>query len=335
MSKNTNKNRLKKVVCVGGGTGTFVVLSGLKKYQIDLSVIVAMADSGGSNRIIRDEFGLLPTSDIRQCLVALADANNDSEDLLKELFKYRFHQGEGIKGNTFGNLFMAALSDILGSQEEAIKKTGQILKIKGKILPVTLTNSNLVAIYENGKRVVGEHFIDEPEHDGRIRIEKVFLEPKSQANPETVNAILKADLIVFGPGDLYTSLIVNLLSDGIVEALEKTKAKIVFVLNLMTRYGQTFNYSAKDHIKDIEKYLGKNLDFVLVNSKKIKPSVLKSYKKNNEFSVEDNLNNDYFKVVRDDLLSEKETKKVVGDVLGRSLICHDSDKLAKAIMDLI
>ena len=325
----------KRIVCLGGGTGTSVALSGLKKYPVDLSAIVAMADSGGSNRIIRDEFGLLPTSDIRQCLVALAESHNDSENLLRELFTYRFHQAKGIKGNTFGNLFMAALSDILGSQKKAIKQTGQILKIKGEVLPVTFDESDLVALYENGLKVSGEHHIDMPKHNGKLKIEKVWLEPKSKANPEAVKAILKADLIVFGPGDLYTSLIVNLLSDGIVDALKKTKAKIVYVLNLMTRYGQSFGYSAKDHVKDIEKYLGKNLDFVLVNSKKIKFSVLASYEREKEFPVKDDLSDDYFKVIKKDLLSEKETKKVPGDVLCRSLVRHDSDKLAKTIISLI
>ena len=155
------KAKRKQIVVIGGGTGTFVVLSGLKKYPVDLTAIVSMADSGGSNRVIRDEFGLLPMSDIRQCLVALAEPNNDSERLLRELFIYRFHQGNGISGMTFGNLFMAALSDIFSSQEEAIRKLHQTLRIKGEVLPITLNDSQLVAVYENRRKVVGEHLIDE------------------------------------------------------------------------------------------------------------------------------------------------------------------------------
>jgi len=327
---------VKKIVCIGGGTGTSVVLSGFKKYPVDISVIVSMADSGGSNRVIRDEFGLLPTSDIRQCLVALAEVDGDPEQLLRKLFMYRFSEGKGTKGMTFGNLFMAALADILGSQKEAIKKTCQILKIKGEILPVTFTDSNLVAIYRDDSKVTGEHFIDEPQHDGRLRIKKVFLEPESRVNPEAVKVIERANLIVIGPGDLYTSLIVNLLVKGIVEALQKTRAKIVFVLNLMTKYGQTFGFTAKDHISVLERYLGKNyLNFVLVNSRPIPNSALKKYEREQEFPVIDDLKDSYFKVIRSDFLSEKETKKVAGDALKRALIRHDSKKLAKVLISLL
>lgn len=325
----------KNIVVIGGGTGSFTVLSGLKKYPVNLSVIVSMADRGGSNRVIRDEFGLLPTSDLRQCFVALTEDRNDSEQSLRKLFTYRFPKGRGLKGMTFGNLFMVALAEIFGSQIEAIKKTSQILKIKGRVLPVTLTDSNLVAIYENDKKVIGEDLIDEPKHDGKLKIKKIYLKPKAKAYPEAIQAILEADLIVIGPGDLYTSLIVNLLTKGMVEALRKTRAKIVYVLNLMTRYGQTYGFTAKEHVQALEKYLGKNcLNFVLVNSKPLPQIALKEYKKEHEFPVIDNLKDNYFKVIRSDFLSKKETKKVAGDVLKRSLIRHHPDKLAKAIINL-
>ena len=330
-----NKIKGKKIVCLGGGTGTSVVLFGLKKYPIDITAIVSMADSGGSNRVIRDEFGLLPTSDIRQCLVALSEEKSESDSLLRKLFMYRFSRGRGTKGMTFGNLFLAALADIFGSQEEAIEKTSQVLKIKGRVLPVTFTDSNLVAFYENGKKVVCEHFIDEPRHDGRLKIKRAYLKPKSKANPEAVKALLEADLIVIGPGDLYTSLVVNLLVKGIVEALQKTKAKMVYILSLMTRYGQTFGFTAQDHIHTLEKHLGKNcLNFVLVNSRPISKADLRKYERENEFPVIDDLEDNYFKIIRGDFLSEKETKKVAGDILKRSLIRHDSNKLAKTIINL-
>ena len=312
-----------------------MVLFGLKKYPVDLTAVVSMTDSGGANRIIRDEFGLLPNSDLRQCFVALAEDNNDSEQSLRDLFAYRFHKGRGFNGMTFGNLFMVALTDIFGSQIEAIKKTSQILKIKGKVLPVTLDNSDLAAIYENGKKIVGEHFIDEPKHDGRIKIEKVYLQPKARAYPEAVKAILGADLVVIGPGDLYTSLITNLLVEGIPGARKKTQAKIIYVLNLMTRYGQSYNFTAKDHVQTLEKYLGKNcLDFVLVNSSPIPKAALSEYKKEKEAPVIDNLRNNNFKVIKGDFLSRKAIKKVPGDILRRSLVRHDSDKLAKAILKI-
>ncbi|MFH1462656.1 MAG: gluconeogenesis factor YvcK family protein [bacterium] len=327
--------KMKKIVCLGGGTGVSVVLSGLKKYPISLSAIVSMADSGGSNRIIRDEFGLLPTSDLRQCFVALAEDNNHSEQSLRKLFMYRFHKGKRFNGMTFGNLFMAALTDIFGSQIEAIKRTSRILKIKGRVLPVTLDMSNLVAVYENGRKVIGEHLIDEPKHKGSLKIKEVYLKPKAKAYSEAVKAILEADLVVIGPGDLYTSLAANLLVKGITKAVRNSQAKIIYILNLMTRYGQTYDFTAKNHIEVLEKLLGRNcLDFVLVNSQPIPRTALEKYQKGHEFPVVDDLKNNYFKVIRADLLSKKPTKKVSGDVLKRSLARHDSDKLAKIILKL-
>jgi uncharacterized cofD-like protein len=323
----------KKVAVIGGGTGSFTVLSGLKKYPVDISAIVAMTDSGGSNRVIRDELGLLPTSDIRQCLVALSE--DEKEQSLRKLFNYRFSKGNGLNGMTFGNLFLAALADIFGSQMEAIEKTSQILKIKGKILPVTLTDSNLVAVYENGKKLIGERFIDEPKHSGKLKISRAFLKPKAKLYSGAKGAILSADLVVISPGGLYTSLIAALLTEGMAKSLKKTKAKVVYVMNLMTRYGQTLGFTAKDHIRVLEKYLGKNcLDFVLVNTKPIPKSALIEYKKEKELPVIDDLENSYFKVIRGDFLSEKETKHLPGDIIRRSLIRHDSAKLAKALIKI-
>jgi uncharacterized cofD-like protein len=326
----------KKIVCLGGGTGTSVVLSGLKKYSVDLSAIVSMADDGGSNRIIRDEFGLLPTSDIRQCFVALAENASASEESLRKLFTYRFHEGQGFEGMTFGNLFMVALTDIFGSQIEAIKKTSEILKIKGKILPITLTDSKLVAIYENGEKVTGEHLIDEPKHNGKLKITNLSLEPPSQAYPEAVEAILNSDVVVVGPGDLYTSLISGLVVKGIGEALMSTKAKVVYVLNLMTKYGQTTGFTAKSHIEILEKYLGIGcLDYVVINSSTIPQAALKKYEEAKEFIVQDDLKDSYYKIIRSDILSQKEIKEIPGDFLKRSFIRHDSDKLAKVIVENI
>lgn len=326
----------KKIVCLGGGTGTSVVLAGLKKYPVDLTAIVSMADDGGANKVIRDEFGLLPTSDIRKCFVALAENDNASEQSLRKLFNYRFHKGKGIAGMTFGNLFMAALTDIFGSQIEALKKTSKILKIKGKILPITLTDSKLVAIYENGEKIIGEHLIDMPEHDKKLKITDLYLQPPSEAYSEAVKAILDADIVVIGPGDLYTSLIPCLAVKGIKDALMKAKAKVVYVLNLMTNYGQTTSFTAANHIEVLEKYIGKNcINYVLVNSSPIPQGSLKKYKEAKEIVVYDDLKNTYFEVLRSDLLSEKEIRRIPGDILKRSLIRHDSDKLAKAIMENI
>jgi len=331
-----SKSQVKNIVVIGGGTGTFVVLSGLKKYSVNLSAIVSMMDSGGSNRVLRDEFGLLPTSDIRQCLVALAANNNGSEVLLRKLFMHRFCRGKGMNGMTFGNLFMVALTDILGSQEKAILQTQNILKIKGEILPVTFDHSHLAVIYENGRKVVGEHYIDEPKHNGKIGIKKAFLLPSARAYLPAIKAIKKADLIIIGPGDLYTSLISNLLVKGIAAAIKKSRAKKVFIMNLMTRIGQTYGFSAKDHISVLEKYLGKNcLDFILINSKQLPTNILRKYQKEQAFPVIDDLDGTGLKVIRKDFLGKQITSRIAGDVLWRSLIRHDSQKLAKVIINLL
>ena len=326
----------KKIVVIGGGTGTYTVLSGLKKYPVELSVIVTMMDSGGSNRVIRDEFGLLPTSDIRQCMVALA--SNHSSEMLRQLFTYRYNQGTGISGMTFGNLFMAALTDIYGSQEEAIKKTCEILDVKGNIVPVTFDNAHLVARYDNGEQVLGEHFIDEPgEGSGERKIVELELIPKARANKKALREIKEADLIVFGPGDLYASLICNLIVDGMAEAIRKSKAKKVYILNLMTKYGQTDGYSAADHLRDLNKYLGeRTIDAVLVNTnRKFPGGVMARYKQEKAYLTKDDLTAKDAKVFRGNFVSSTIYKKAKSDKLRRSLIRHDPEKLAKKIISLL
>jgi len=325
-----------KVVVIGGGTGTFTALSGLRQHPVDLAAVISMADNGGSNRILRDEFGILPTSDIRQALVALADDAGERE-IFRQLFAYRFHQGTGIAGMTFGNLFMAALTDILGSQLKAIEETAKILHIKGKIYPVTLEEVQLLARYENGHQVVGEHNIDEPKHDGRLRIVEMQTIPQVKAYPKALQAIKEADLVVLGPGDLYTSIICNLLIEGVPEALKQTRAKVVFVVNLMSKYGQTYNFTAQDHVLEIEKYLGRGvLDAVLINNNVNFPrEVLRRYQEENALPVKDDLTTEKIRIVRADLLSELVYEKAKADKLHRSIIRHDPQKLAKALIDLV
>ncbi len=331
----TKQQNLKKVVCIGGGTGTFVALRGLKQYPLSLTAIVTMSDSGGSNRRIRDEFGLLPTSDIRQCLVALSDESGGI-GILRKLFMYRFEKGQGIAGMTFGNLFMAALTDIMGSQDEAIKQTGKVLRIKGAVIPVTLTETNLYATYEDGTTVKEEHLIDEPTHDGTLKITDVYLKPNAKANPEAIAAIKNADMVVIGPGDLYTSLLPNLLVDGVAKALKDTKAEIVYVLNLMTKFGQTYNFTALDHVNAVEKIIGQTIDHVLVNNAPLSPKALEVYAKAHEAPVVDNLpRNGYYKVRTGKLVSNTLYKKSSSDALIRSLIRHSSDRLAEALAGII
>lgn len=325
----------KKVVCIGGGTGTFVVLRGLKHYPFALSAIVTMSDSGGSNQRLRDEFGLLPTSDIRQCLVALSDENGGI-GLLRKLFMYRFHKGKGISGMTFGNLFMAALSDIAGSQEKAIEQTSKVLRIRGTVIPVTLSETNLFAQYENGHTVSEEHFIDEPTHDGTLKITHVFLKPAAKANPKALQAISEADAIILGPGDLYTSLVPNLLVSGVKQALGKSRAKIIYIMNLMTKYGQTYDFKASDHIRVLEEFVGNVLSCVLVSSTNLSQKALSVYATSHEYPVKDDLTAKHsVKVIRADIASRFMTHTIKGDTLVRSLIRHDSTKLAKTLSSII
>lgn len=327
----------KKIVVIGGGTGTYTVLQGLKKYPVKLSAIITMMDSGGSNRVIRDEFGLLPTSDIRQCMVALA--SEKSHELLRRLFTYRYNAGTGIAGMTFGNLFMAALTDVYGSQEKAIEKTCEMLDVRGEILPITHDSVQLVARYDNGRQVLGEHYIDEPEEElGEHRIVELEVVPEARVNKKAIKAIKEADIIVLGPGDLYTSTICNLVIDGVGEAVAKSKAKKIYVLNLMTKFGQTHGFSARDHIEALEKYLGKGgVDFCLINSDSTYPKkILERYREENAFPVKDDLKKGTTpKVIRKVLSSDKVYEKPKSDRLKRSLIRHDSQRLAKAIMTLL
>lgn len=330
-------SRKKKIVIIGGGTGAYTVLLGLKKYPVELTAIVSMMDSGGSNRVIRDEFGLLPTSDIRQCMVALA--SKKSHELLRQLFTYRYNQGTGIAGMTFGNLFMAALTDIYGSQEEAIKKTCEMLDVQGKILPVTFSDSHLVARYDNGQQVLGEHYIDEPaEENGGHRIVELETVPQAKPNPKALRSIKEADLVVMGPGDLYTSTICNFIVDGVAKAIRNSKAKKVYVMNLMSKWGQTNGFSASDHIVELEKYLGKGTtEYCLMNkSVNIPANILRRYKQERAYPVKDDLGSRKdINILRRSLISSKIYEKPKSDKLKRSLIRHDSEKIAKAVISLV
>jgi uncharacterized cofD-like protein len=328
-------NNRKNIVCIGGGTGTFVALKGLKNSPHHLSAIVAMSDSGGSNKRIRDEFGLLPTSDIRQCLVALSDENGGA-GILRKLFMYRFEKGKGISGMTFGNLFMAALTDIFGSQKEAIRATGKVLRIQGTVIPVSFTSTNLVAEYENGQTVCGEHLIDEPPHDGTMKITRVYLKPRAAPNPEALDAISKADLIVLGPGDLYTSVIPNLLVDGIPDAIATSRAVKVYVVNLMTKYGQTYGFTAADHLRTIQQYAGRVIDAIVVNTEPLQKTALAVYAKFHEFPVTDDVvPSPSLKVLRANVAGRQVAAKSKSDMLVRSLIRHDSTKLATILLKFL
>jgi uncharacterized cofD-like protein len=252
------RGRGPRIVAIGGGTGLSSLLRGLKTYTSNLSVIVTVADDGGSSGRLRDEYRILPPGDFRQCLIALADA----EPLMKQLFDHRFKEGS-LDGHSFGNLFIMAMADVTGNFEHALRESGKILAVKGTILPSTLQDVTLVASI-NGGMVAGESKI--PMQNAPIS--RVFLKPDGpQINPEAAQAILNAELIIVGPGSLYTSIMPNLLVEGMVEAIKASPALKVYICNLAAQNGETDGYGVDDYLRVIQEHVGANLfDFVLVNS---------------------------------------------------------------------
>lgn len=319
---------MKKITVIGGGTGTFVVLSGLKKYPLELSVVVSMTDSGGSTGKLRDQLGVLPPGDLRQCLVALSEAPL----LWRRLFLYRFENGD-FKGHNFGNIFLAALEKVSSSYDEALETASFVLKTKGKVIPVTHDKVHLVAKYENGKVVTGEGLIDE-NYSEKSRIKKAFLRPQATASNKTVEAIMSSDYLILGPGDLYTSIIPVLLAKGVKEAISKSKSQVIYIMNLMTKSGQTTRYKASDHLKDLQKYLGKKINFVLINNGNIPREILQSYRKYDEIEVENDIRNNQSKIIEEDFIDNQEIKKNPSDILYRSILRHDSAKVAKTLVKI-
>src|SRR6202521_162627 len=252
------KSRGPRIVAIGGGTGLSSLLRGLKTYTSNLSAIVTVADDGGSSGRLRDEYRILPPGDFRQCLIALADA----EPLMKQLFDHRFKEGS-LNGHSFGNLFIMAMADVTGNFEHALRESGKVLAVKGTIIPSTLQDVTLVASI-NGHTVEGESKI--PKRNPPIS--QVFLKPDAaQLNPEAAQAILSAELVVIGPGSLYTSILPNLLVEGMVEAIKASPALKVYICNLAAQHGETDGYDVDDYLRVIHEHVGSNIfDFVLVNS---------------------------------------------------------------------
>ncbi len=318
---------MKTITVIGGGTGTFVVLSGLKQYPLNLGVIVTMMDSGGSTGRLRDQLQVLPPGDLRQCLVALSEAPL----LWRKLFLYRFEQGD-LKGHNFGNIFLSALEKVCSDYNEVIRTASFVLKTKGKVIPITFNKAHLCVEYENGSIVKGEGNIDENVEE-KSRIKKAFLEPQVDPCPEAIERIKKSDYLIIGPGDLYTSIIPVLLARGIKEAVMASKAKIIFVMNLMTKSGQTANYRASDHIADLKQYLGKGPDFVIVNNGNIPPNILKWYLDHEEKPVVGDLSEVNFKgkIITDDVVDNKRFEQSEADLKTRSILRHSSKKLTKIL----
>jgi uncharacterized cofD-like protein len=307
-----------KIVVIGGGTGSYTVLRGLKKYDVDLTAVISMMDSGGSTGKLRDEFGFLPPGDVRRALIALSSETST----LRKLFEYRFEKGQGLSGHNFGNLLLTALRDITGSDAKAIEEASKILNIKGRVLPVTTVNCHLAAILENKQIILGETNIDIPKHNANLKIKKLFTVPKAKAYNEAVQSIIEADKIIIGPGDIYTSVLSNIIVEGIKEAIMKSKAKKIYVCNIMTKHGESSGFKASDFISEIEKYLGKTLDYVICNNKKPAKNLLEKYASEKSEFVEPNAKEIKFKIIKTNLLDDIHLAR------------HDPDKLAKAIMSI-
>jgi uncharacterized cofD-like protein len=314
------------------------VLRGLKRYQkqVDLAAIVTMADSGGSTGRLRDEFGYLPVGDVRMALAALASDIDEHEELLRELFLYRFDKGNGLSGHNFGNLLLVALTDILGSEEEAIRAAARVLRVQGSVIPVTTEKVHLHATYEDGAIIIGEHDIDEPPAD-RIgkRITELTTTPLATIGARAEEILLNADLIVLGPGDLYTSVLANCAIGGVADALRHSNATIVYVCNLMTKAGQTDGFGVKEHVAEIAAYIKKQPDVVIINNEPLPTELLARYEADQEFPVQNNFSDETVTIISDNLLADEVIETPKGDILKRSLIRHDPRKLARKIMDIL
>lgn len=315
---------MKNVVVIGGGTGVFTVLTGLKEYPYRLHAIVSMADDGGSTGVLREEFGILPPGDIRRALIALSNSNNK---MLSDLFNYRFEEGKSLKGHSMGNLLITALQRITGSFDQAVKEAVKILNVKGKVIPVTLTPARLHAELESGKIIEGETNIDIPKHDGNLKIKKLYLKPKVSANESALAAIKKADVVILGPGDLYTSILPNIVVDGIREAIDSSKAKVVYIVNITTKYGETPNFKASDFLKTMEDYLGKNvIDFCIVNNELPKKELLVKYQEEKDAFVK--FDKDKFEKNKMRIIAQKLLRKEM-------FLRHDPKKLSKLLSKII
>lgn len=320
-----------RVVALGGGTGLSTLLRGLKKYTGNLTAIVTVADDGGSSGRLRKEYRILPPGDFRQCITALADV----EPLMTTLFQHRFKEGS-LNGHSFGNLFIMAMAEITGDFEHAIRESGRVLAVRGQIVPSTLRDVTLIAEMADGETRIGESSIphangngDGDGHGGvatATAIKRVFLQPESTINPEAEEAILNAEMITVGPGSLYTSILPNLVVDGMAEALKASPAIKVFICNVATQPGETDFFRVSDHLKAIESHLGTNIfDFAVINS-------------NNNFPLPTSAQTAGIKRVVYDAatVNQRSIHAVLVDVVNpRISTHHDPDKLARAIMKKI
>jgi len=308
----------KHIVCLGGGNAMpKAVLTGLKNHPVRISVICAMLDSGGSSGRLRRDYAIVSPGDLRRALIALANTS----PAIENLFNYRFQVGE-LAGHNFANLLIAALELSTKDYEKTIDELRKILNVEHQVLPVTLDKSNLFAVLENGQVIEGETNIDKPKHNGSLKIKKVYLKPKTKAYPKALQALRGADLITIGPGDLYSTIAQILLVKGVSEAILKSKAKKVYLCNLMTKYGETNNFTVLDFANQIEEWLRGPLDFVFYNNFLPEKERIENYKRQHPELLElvkINKNLAKKKFIGENLLYEK------------GPIEHDPEKVSKII----
>ena len=311
-----------------------MLLSGLKKYQSDLSAIVSMADDGGSTGVLRDELGVLPPGDVRQCLVALSD----SSEILRKLLNYRFEEGS-LKGHSFGNLFLSALEKINGSFSDGVEEAMKILNVRGQVIPVTDQDAKLFLELKKRRTLEGENEINHSFFDAKD-IKRMYFGSRVSASKKALQCIKDADVIVIGPGNHYCSILPNLLIKEISEAINSSSAIVVYNCNLTNKRGHTDKFDVDDYVQSINKFIGKNrVDYAIFNTKKPNKKLVKRYEKQEggnflvDFSIEKNPLRK-FKVIKGDFILDGEARYSKADSLAksRSFIRHDSNKLAKVIM---
>lgn len=332
--KDPFKKNEVKIAVIGGGTGSFTMLSALKEHTSQIAAIVSMADDGSSTGVLRDELGVLPPGDVRQCLVALSDSPK-----VRDLFQYRFDTGT-FNGHSFGNILLSALEKITGEFSQAVETASEILRIRGTVIPATLDNVRLKMEWEDKSLVLhGERVIDAEHFKMDPRKARLSLTPSPVANPMAIAAIEQADIVVVAPGDLYTSLGPLLVIDGIGEALATTDAKVMYVANLVSKKGQTDQFTVSEHAAEIERFAGRGiLDYVLYNQQVPTEYVAKRYEEEGGYVTDvdtDVLFAQHYKAVGGDFLGEMATANDADTLIGkRSLIRHDAGEVAKLILSL-
>ena len=327
---------MKKIVTIGGGTGSFMLLSGLRKYPVALSAVVSMTDDGGSTGVLRDELGVLPPGDVRQCLVALSD----SPEIFRKLINYRFEEG-GLAGHSFGNLFLSALEKVTGNFSEAVREASRILNVKGEVIPVIVSDTNLFLQLKNGKLLRGENEINQNMKVEQIGVSRIFLDPKPRANPLAIERLLEADLIIIGPGNHYCSVIPNLLVPGIPEAIRESQAKVVYNGNLVSKRWHTDEFTLEDYVEAIDRLLGESrIDYATYNTRLPSEDLLMRYAHEAVLTGRRSdgcMIGDRCTVIEGDFLDMRPVKYSRSDKIAatRAFIRHDTEKLSLALMALV